>query len=90
MRINWRVRFKNPVFWVQIFLAILMPTLSYLGLKVEDMTTWATLGNALSQALMNPYVLGLVIVNVFNAVNDPTTHGVSDIDSVMTYDEPKR
>lgn len=90
MKINWKVRFKNPVFLVQIFLAILMPTLSYLGLTVQDMTTWSALGNALGQGIMNPYVLGLVIVNVFNAVNDPTTHGVSDIDTVMNYDEPKR
>ena len=90
MKINWKVRFKNPVFIMQVFLAILTPTLSYLGLTVQDMTTWGALGNALSQAFMNPYVLGLIVLNVFNAVNDPTTYGVSDIDTVMTYTEPKR
>ena len=25
MKINWTVRFKNPVFWVQILVAIILP-----------------------------------------------------------------
>ena len=89
MQINWKVRIKNPLFWVQIGLAILVPVLSYMGITVEDLTSWAVLGNALLGAIKNPYVLGLVLVSVWNAINDPTTKGLSDSDLAMTYTVPK-
>ena len=89
MSINWKVRIKNPLFWVQIVMSILLPILGYMGLTVEDLTSWSVLGNALLQALYNPYVLGLVVVSVFNAITDPTTKGVSDSATALTYTEPK-
>ena len=85
MRINWTVRIKNPMWWVQIALAVLTPILAYAGLTVEDMTTWAALGDLLLDAVSNPYVLGLVAVSVWN---DPTTKGMSDDAEVMTLTEP--
>lgn len=89
MKINLKVRFKNPVFIAQLVLSVLLPILTYMGLTVEDMTSWAVLGNALFEAVKNPYVLGLVIVSVWNALNDPTTAGVSDSKQALTYDKPK-
>lgn len=86
--INWKVRMRNPLFWVQVFLAILMPILAYMGLAVEDLTSWAILGTTLLEAVKNPYVLGLVVVSVWNAVNDPTTEGVKDSNLAMTYIKP--
>ena len=88
MKINWEVRIKNPYFWIQIGVAILMPILAYLGLAVEDLTTWGKVGQVLLEAVLNPYVLGLVVVSVFNAIQDPTTKGLSDSDKAMTYTEP--
>lgn len=88
MKINWKVRIKNPYFWIQIGIAILMPILAYLGLAVEDLTTWGKVGQVLLEAVLNPYVLGLVVVSVFNAIQDPTTKGLSDSDKAMTYTEP--
>ncbi len=86
--INLKVRFKNPVFWAQILLAVLMPILAYAGLTLQDITTWAALGNLLWEALLNPYVLGLVVVSVWNALNDPTTSGLSDSARAMGYEVP--
>ena len=86
--INWKVRFTNPLFWVQVLLAVLMPILAYMGLTVEDLTSWTILGNALLEAVKNPYVLGLVVVSVWNAVNDPTTAGMSDSELAKTYIRP--
>lgn len=88
MKINWQVRIKNPYFWIQIGVAILMPILAYLGLAVEDLTTWNKVGQVLLEAVLNPYVLGLVVVSVFNAIQDPTTKGLSDSEKAMTYTEP--
>ncbi|MFQ8704841.1 MAG: phage holin [Thomasclavelia sp.] len=76
--INLRVRLKNPVFLVQMILAVLTPILAYAGLRAEDITTWGTLINLLIDAFKNPYVLSLVFVSVFNAINDPTTPGLKD------------
>ena len=86
---NWKVRFKNPLFIAQMILAVLTPILAYAGLTAKDLTTWQALGDLLMGALSNPYVLGLVVVSVFNAVTDPTTSGVADSEQALTYTKPK-
>lgn len=89
MKINWKVRLKNPVFWVGLAVAIVLPILTSLGMSWEDMTTWAALGNALLQAVKNPVILVSVLVSVWNLINDPTTKGLSDSSQALTYDKPK-
>ena len=86
---NIKVRVKNPVFWMQIFLSILTPILAYAGLTAQDLTTWAKLGEVLIMALSNPYVLGLVAVSVWNTFNDPTTKGITDSKRAMEYEKPE-
>ena len=73
MKINWAVRFKNPVFWTELVAAVLLPIFTHMGVNWEDMTTWATLGNMLLEALRNPVVLVAVVISVTNAINDPYT-----------------
>lgn len=90
MKINLKVRFKNPLFYVQLGLSILIPILSYCGLTASDLTTWGKLGEVLLQAILNPYVLSLVIVSVYNALVDPTTSGFGDSVQALTYDKPKQ
>ncbi len=86
---NFKVRFKNPIFIVQLILAILTPILAYAGLTFQDLTSWAVLGKILLEAFQNPYVLGLIITSIWNALNDPTTAGITDSKLAMTYDKPK-
>ena len=86
---NLKVRFKNPVFIAQFILAILTPILAYAGLTVQDLTSWQALGEILLGAIRNPYVLGLIVVSVQNAFNDPTTAGITDSAQAMTYEKPK-
>ena len=88
--INWRVRIKNPVWWAQMVLAIFTPILAYAGLTAQDLTTWGAVLALLGQAVTNPYVLGLVVVSVWNAVNDPTTSGITDSTRAMTYTTPNK
>ena len=87
---NFKVRFKNPVFIGQLILAILTPILAYAGLTLQDITTWEALGNLLLGAIQNPYVLGLVTVNVWSALTDPTTEGLGDSARAMSYDKPSK
>ncbi len=88
MKINWKIRMKNPVFWWQILLAMVVPILTYFGLTAQDITSWGIVGELLLGAIGNPYVLAMVAISVWNAVNDPTTKGVSDSDRAMTYTAP--
>ena len=83
MKINWKVRFKNPLFIAQLGMSILVPILAYAGLTVQDLTTWKALGDLLLGAFSNPYVLGLVAISVYNAVLDPTTKGLNDSLNVL-------
>lgn len=89
MKINWKVRFKNPIFIVQLVLAVITPILAYFCLAWEDMTTWASIGTLLLDAVKNPVVVVAVLVSVWNAVNDPTTSGVGDSAEALTYTAPK-
>lgn len=56
---------------------------------MQDLTSWKALGELLLEAVRNPYVLGLVLVSLWNAVNDPTTSGLGDSSSALTYTNPK-
>ena len=89
-RINWKVIIKNPVFWVQVAIAVILPILTYFGLTWEDMTSWAAIGNLLLQAVKNPVVIAAVLASVWNAVNDPTTAGLKDSQRAMAYEKPYR
>ena len=89
MKINWKVRAKNPVFWTNIIISIVLPILAHMGMNWEDMTTWPALGNLLLSAVQNPVIVVAVIVSVWNAINDPTTAGISDSTQAMTYEAPR-
>ena len=88
--INWQVRFNNPVFIGQLILAIFVPVMGYMGIAAEDITSWAVVGSMALEAVSNPYVLGLVVVRVYNALTDPTTDGLKDSAQALQYRKPKR
>ncbi len=75
---NWKERFKNPIFWVNTFLAIAMPIIAYYGMSVKDFTTWGSIFNVILDALKNPYVLGLALISLWNNIINPTTKGITD------------
>ena len=88
--INWRVRFKNPLFYVSVTLSIITPILTYFGLSWEQMTTWDALGTLFVDAIKNPVVVVAVIVSLYNTVIDFTTSGISDSKQALTYISPKK
>lgn len=89
MQINWKVRFKNPIFVAQLACAIVMPLITGMGYEWSQMTTWATLGEVIAAALGNPVVVVAMIVSVFNLITDPTTSGISDSKSALERTELK-
>ena len=90
MKINWKVRIKNPLWWIQIAAALLLPMLAYFGLAWEDMASWGALWDVFLRAVQNPVVLLAAAASVFNAVTDPTTAGVGDSRRALEYKTPNR
>lgn len=90
MNINWKVRFKNPMFWVGIIVAVFATVLAQLGMSWEQVTSWAVFGQLLLDAVSNPVVVVAVISAVYNAIIDPTTAGLSDSKNALTYETPKK
>lgn len=88
-KINWKVRAKNPHFWIQVATAIIVTIIGYAGISGSEVTTWGKLFELIKMALLNPYCLMLVAVAVWNAINDPTTKGLTDSKQAMDYISPK-
>lgn len=82
--INWKVRLKNPNFWMSFVPAVLLvvqAAASALGLTVE-------------LADMQEKILGVLnavfaLLSVLGIVNDPTTKGLRDSELAMGYEVPK-
>lgn len=87
--INWKVRFKNPVFIAQLGLSIFVPILGYFGLTAQDLTSWAMIFDLIVKAISSPYVVGTIVVSVWNSLSDPTTKGLGDSARAKTYTKPQ-
>lgn len=91
-KINWKVRFSkdNILFIAQVVISVVIPILTYFGLQASDLTTWAKVWDTLIAAVSNPYVVIMALVSFFNAVTDPTTKGIGDSTTALSYTEPKK
>ena len=81
MKINWKIRAKNPVFWLTVIPAIVATVYTILGafdvvpsVSEEQIVGWV---GAIVTALST---LGVLV--------DPTTEGLGDSDRAMSYDVP--
>lgn len=84
MKINWKVRIKNKIFWLTAIPALLLVIQVIGSIFGADIAVdaigekFALLVNSVFSLL---FILGLV--------NDPTTEGIQDSKKALTYDEPK-
>lgn len=83
--INWKVRLKNPYFWIGLIAVIL----AAIGVSPECLTSWVILGEKLIGLANNPFAIGCTIVAIIGYVNDPTTQGLTDSKTALTYEKPK-
>lgn len=84
--INWKVRVKNPYFWLGLIAVIL----AAIGVSPESLTSWGILADQIKALLGNPFALGCVVMGVIGYINDPTTSGLSDSEQALTYSKPKK
>ncbi len=70
--------FKNPIFWGNILLSISTPILAYFGINGSDLTSWNSLFSLILEAIKNPYVVGLVIISLWNNIINPMTKSITN------------
>lgn len=73
--INWKLRFKNKATLLAIAGTLIL-LVQQLGLKLPD-----NIGDVVNTILTLLVLLGVV--------NDPTTAGLKDSETALTYDKPK-
>lgn len=81
--INWKVRLKNPAFWLALIPAVLLTIQAVL----------APFGITWDYTVLNEQLVTIVncifgVLAVLGVVVDMTTSGVSDSQRAMGYDEP--
>ena len=89
MKINWTVRFKNPLFYAALILAIVAPIGVSFGINLEDLTTWPMVLDIAKKAILTPHLVITVFIAVLTFLIDPTTKGLKDSPQAMKYQEPK-
>lgn len=86
MKINFKVRAKNPFFWIGLLGVIL----TAMGIDAEMMTSWGAVADALLGFISNPFLIGTTIISVVGVFFDPTTSGIADSEQALTYTSPKK
>lgn len=81
MKMNLKVRFKNPVFWMTIIPAI--ATCVYTVLGCFDIIPPIS-----EDALVNAFMAIITALTTLGVFVDPTTTGVGDSERAMAYTQP--
>lgn len=89
MKINWKVRFKNPLFYAALILAIVAPVGVNFGINFEDLTSWPMVWDVAKKALLTPHLVITVFIAVVTFLIDPTTKGAGDSPQALRYEKPK-
>ncbi len=81
MKINWKVRLKNPVFWLTLLPTAVTFIYTLLG-------SFGIVPSISEDNMMNIITAIVTALGTFGILVDPTTKGVSDSDKALTYEEP--
>ena len=90
MKINLKVRAKNPTFWINLAVSIMGIILAYFGLNWSEITTWGKFFDLFVESIKNPVVVFSILACIWNALNDPTTKGWGDSKRALNYSEPSK
>lgn len=88
--INWKIRLKNPHFYIQLFISLFATILGYYGIAASQLTTFESVWEILGQAFSNPYVYVLIVTQWYYIIVDPTSAGVTDSKLAQGYEEVNR
>ena len=82
MKINWKVRLRNPMFWLTFVPALMAFVYSVLGL-------FGIVPRFTEDAAVNAGSTAVSALTAFGVLVDPTTKGVCDSKEALEYKEPK-
>lgn len=86
MNMNIKVRVRNPWFWV----GVVSVAITAIGVDPQTFTSWAAVWEGIKAVLSNPVQLVTMCLAVLSVFIDPTTAGVTDSKTALTYTAPKK
>ncbi len=89
MKINWKLRFKNPAFWIFILTIVFTNFATGLNIELHDLTTWTAVWNLIYRSLLTPSVLIPTLLSVYLGAVDYTTKGIGDCDTMLKLKNPQ-
>ena len=84
MKINWKIRIKNKVFWLALVPAVLLlvqVVAAVFGIYLKL--------DALGDKLLDVVNALFAVLTILGIVTDPTTAGISDSKQAMEYEKPR-
>ena len=82
MKINWKVRLRQPAFWIATILVVISFVYSVLALA-------GVVPSITEESIQNVFITIVAMLAQLGIVVDPTTKGISDSDRAMNYDKPE-
>ena len=81
MKINWKVRLKQPAIWIATIPVVI--TFAYSILALADIVPTVT-----EERIQNLFLTVVTILAQLGIIIDPTTKGICDSECAMKYDKP--
>lgn len=81
MKINWKVRLKNPAFWITAVPALV--TLIYAVLALFGVVPSIT-----KETVLDAFAAIMAALSTLGVIVDPTTKGLTDSERALNYDKP--
>ena len=84
MKINWKVRIKNKLFWlafIPAFLVLINSLANVFGIEIDL--------SEMQRDLLDVVEAVFLLLGIVGIVTDPTTEGLSDSKNALTYEKPK-
>lgn len=85
MKINLKVRIKNKLFWIAFIPAMLVlikSVANLFGFTID----FSNIENNLIEVVESVFL----VLGVVGIIVDPTTSGIGDSETALTYDTPKK
>ncbi len=81
MKINWKVRIKQPAFWIATVPVVISFVYSILALA-------GVVPSITEDQIQNLFITAVSLLAQLGITVDPTTKGIGDSDRAMSYDKP--
>ena len=85
MKINWKVRINNKLFWIAFIPAMLM-----LIQSVANVFGYTIDLSMIESNLLDVVESAFLVLGIVGIIADPTTSGIGDSENALTYDTPKK